>query len=62
MGNLTSDVVDAVIKVAAVTTVVVGNTVGQVVPWKCGNCGDWSRVARYSSNVVRGNIRCPTCG
>jgi hypothetical protein len=54
--------VDAVIKLATVTAVTVGNTVGQIIPYKCGNCGDVSRIARYGGNVVQGNIRCPTCG
>ena len=62
MGNITSDVADGVVKLAAATAVTVGNTVGQFVPWQCGHCGDWSRVARYSGNVVQGGIRCPTCG
>ena len=46
MGNVTSDAADATIKLAAATAVTIGNTAGQIVPWKCGNCGDWSRVAR----------------
>ena len=62
MGNVTSDAANGIITLAAATAVTIGNTAGQVIPWKCGNCGDWSRVARYSGNVVQGGIRCPTCG
>ena len=62
MRDITSDVADAVVKVGAATAMTVGNTVGQLVPWQCGNCRDWSLVARYSGIVVQGGIRCPTCG
>ena len=62
MGDVTSDIADATIKLGAATAITIGNTVGQVIPYPCGNCGDVSRVARYSGNVVQGGIRCPTCG
>ena len=49
-------------KVVVGTAVFLGNTVGQVVPWKCAVCGDWHSISRYSGNIFQGGIRCPTTG
>lgn len=43
------------------TTVALGNTVGQVIPWKCSSCGNWHSVSQYNGNIIQG-ARCPVTG
>ncbi len=61
LSRVTPAAVDASIKLVKVGSIFVGNTVGQVIPYKCPHCGDISRLARYSGNPVDGYSECPTC-
>ncbi|CAF3963697.1 unnamed protein product [Rotaria sp. Silwood1] len=49
-------------RVAATAAVIIGNTVGSIIPYKCPHCGTWSRVSSYGGNVVQGGATCPSCG
>jgi ribosomal protein S27E len=41
--------------------VVVGNTVGSFINWKCPKCGETSKINEYGGNAVYG-ATCPKCG
>ena len=42
--------------------IVLGNTVGFLVPVTCPKCGEWSQISSYGGNVVDGDATCPKCG
>ena len=42
--------------------IILGNTVGFLVPVPCPKCGEWSPISSYGGNVVDGDATCPKCG
>ena len=42
-------------------TVILGNTLGSFIPYKCPYCSVWSRISSYGGNVVQGYAECPNC-
>ena len=39
-----------------------GQTLGNFIPFKCPHCGEWSRVSSYGpGSVVKGPLNCPNC-
>lgn len=49
-------------EVVAIFCIVVGNTVGGLVKWKCPKCQEDSFANEYSGNAIQGGVRCPKCG
>lgn len=41
---------------------VIGNTVGQFIPWPCNACGGTHMISQYSGNIVDGSVQCPQTG
>lgn len=45
----------------AMVFVILGNTLGSFIPFKCPYCKVWSRISSYGGNVVQGYAECPNC-
>ena len=42
--------------------VLVGNTVGFLIPVPCPKCKKWSQISTFGGNVLDGDATCPKCG